>query len=332
MGIEGRLQFLHPDDRLRLLHFNEKVAAAKDGEVLTLEYRISQKSGDSMWIRNRSQIFKRNKAGKVTHLLGLLQDITEEKEASARLKELNESLAKKNKDLEGKNDEITSFAFVASHDLREPIRKLHTFADFLMITEPTISENGKRSLQRMTSAIHRLDGLIDDIMGLSQAHLMNEKQKEVDLNRVLQNVITGLADEIETAGAKIEAGHLPQLTVSETLLFSLFENLISNSLKFRRRDTAPVIKVTAANCVEGTKKGIRISFTDNGIGFPQEYSKKIFIIFQRLHNNADYEGTGMGLAICKKIMEKHNGTITATSEAGKGATFTCWFPEQVSIT
>ena len=144
MGIEGRLQLIHPDDRLRLLHFNEKIASAKDGEVLTTEYRLrGQKEDRIIWLRNRSKIFQRNAEGKATHLLSILQDVTEAKDAEEILNELNESLAKKNKDLESKNEEITSFAFVASHDLKEPIRKLHTFTDLLITKETGISEHGK---------------------------------------------------------------------------------------------------------------------------------------------------------------------------------------------
>ena len=143
---------------------------------------------------------------------------------------------------------------------------------------------------------------------------------------MLQKVKEALSDEIEKTGAQIESTRLPSLMGDEGLLFSLFENLLSNSIKFQPPGNIPNIRIAAEEITTAGKKGIQLSFTDNGIGFTQAYARKIFLIFQRLHGRDEYEGTGMGLAICKKIMEKHGGTINAVSEPGKGATFTCWFP------
>jgi PAS domain S-box-containing protein len=325
-GTEKRLKLVHPDDRLPLLHFIEMIALAADGKILTLEYRVQKKDNTALWVRNRSKVFQRNEQGKVTHILTILQDITKARQAEQDLKQLNESLQNQNRDLESKNEEITSFAFVASHDLKEPIRKLHTFTDWLMTREEGISNMGRTSLEKMTVSIKRLDSLIDDILVLSKAQFSNKELKKVDLNLLLQNVKDELKEEIEKSGVQIEAPDLPTLTGDKNLLFSLFINLVSNSIKFQPKGNTPKISIASETVMEENKKGIQLSFSDNGIGFTQAYSKKIFLIFQRLNGREEYEGTGMGLAICKKIMEKHNGTITAVSEPGKGATFTCWFP------
>lgn len=326
MGIEGRLQLVHPDDRLRLLHFNELMLSARDGEIKTIEYRIRGKGDNYLWLLNRSKVFQRDKDGKVTHMLSILQDITEAKAAEEVLKNLNKSLEKKNRELAHKNDEITSFAFVASHDLKEPIRKLHTFTDWLLTREQAISAAGTANLNKMMGAVKRLDALIDDIMSLSKAHLTHEKQKQVDLNRLLEAAKEDLREEIEQSCAQIEAEPLPAITGAENLLFSLFSNLLGNAIKFRSKEASPKIVISSKEAMQEGRKGLAVSFTDNGIGFTPDHSKKIFQIFQRLHNRDEYEGTGMGLAICKKIMEKHNGTITAESKPGEGSTFTCWFP------
>ena len=185
---------------------------------------------------------------------------------------------------------------------------------------------GKTSLKKMQGSIKRLDVLINDITTLSRTHLTNEEKKKVDLNSLLQSVKEHMADEIQRSGAEIEAEQLPQIVGAESLLFSLFENLISNSIKFQPQANTPKISIIPEEKIKDSRRGVAISFTDNGIGFTPSYSKKIFLIFQRLHTPDEYEGTGMGLAICKKIMEKHGGTIGAVSEPGKGSTFTCWFP------
>ena len=322
MGIEGRLQLVHRDDRLNLLHFNEKIAMAKDGDVLTLEYRVQTKDEQMRWIRNRSKVFQRDETGKVTHILSILQDVSEEKAAACLLKDLNSSLEKQNKELESKNDEITSFAFVASHDLKEPIRKIHTFSDWLLSRETGLSDAGRQNLLRLSNSVKRLDTLVEDIVALTKVHVEKEDLQAIDLNKVLGTALQEMKETMERTGAEIIADELPTIKGVENNLVYLFKNLLSNSIKFQHRDSKPVIHIQATK-FDGL---IKLMFRDNGIGFEPQYSKKIFQMFRRLHGKSEYEGTGMGLAICKRIMEKHGGNITAESEKGKGSTFICWFP------
>jgi len=322
MGPGRRLEIIHPNDRLPLLHLVEKVKASPEGKIMMLEYRAQTRDGSLIWVRNRSKVFMRNGRGEATHLLSILQDVTEEKRAEARLKELNESLEAKNKDLESKNEEITSFAFVASHDLKEPLRKIHTFSDWLLTKEEGISEDGQQNLQRLINSVNRLDTLVDDILALTKVHVQDEDLAAVDLNLVLKTTLYEMQDQIETTNAEITADDLPFVKGAKNHLLYLFKNLLGNAVKFQTSGNRPVVRIQASR----DDKHIRISFADNGIGFAPEQHKKIFQMFRRLHGRQEYDGTGMGLAICKKIMEKHGGNITAESEKGKGATFVCTFP------
>lgn len=324
MGIDGRLQLIHPDDRLRVLHFNEKIKAVGDDELLSLEYRLRRKDDSLIWIRNRSKVFQRDARGNVTHLLSVLQDVTETKASERVLKTLNANLEKKAQELESANEEITSFAFVASHDLKEPLRKIHTFTNLLLTQETMLSEAGRKNLEKLDSSVNRLNLLINDVLTLTKVHVENEKPAPTDLNRLLERLQREMQG--AWAGATIEVGSLPAILGMENQLFYLFKNLISNGVKFQEKGNVPLIRIAALQ-EDGYQK---ITVSDNGIGIEPDYHKKIFEIFRRLHSRTEYEGTGMGLSICKKIMEKHGGKITVESSPGKGTVFTCWFPLSLS--
>ncbi|HVK97583.1 MAG TPA: ATP-binding protein, partial [Flavisolibacter sp.] len=336
IGIEGRLKLIHPDDRLTILHFNEKVAASADGQILTLDYRLKPSDDKILWIRNRAKVFERDAEGKVTQILSILQDITEEKKSEVKLQDLNQSLRKKNKDLEIKNEEITSFAFVGSHDLKEPIRKLHLFSDWLLEKEKkNISAQGINYLQGMIESVNRLDMLIEDLLILTKMNSSSDELTDVDLNKVAASSLKEMKDEIEKVNARITIPDLPVIKGNENQLLYLFKNMISNAIKFQVPGNQPIVKIEAKevngreiqNASVGLNKNyLSISFCDNGIGFNKVHEKKIFEIFRRLHSKEVYPGSGIGLTICKKVMERQGGFITVDSKVGIGSQFHCYFP------
>jgi PAS domain S-box-containing protein len=331
MGFAGRLQLLHPDDRKEVQDFNEAMLSTEDGVTKSIEYRIKTREGFYLWICNRAKVFKRDDSGKPVQILSILQDITKEKKRGETLTDLNASLEQMNKELKAKNEEITNFAFIASHDLKEPIRKLHTFSNWLIEKEAGgLSIKGKEFVYKMDASVKRIDALIGDITVLTKLQAVKELQEKVALTTVLSEAEAELDSKIRETNAVIESGNLPVVTGNKKQLVHLFKNIISNGIKFQQPDVMPIVEIKAAvvEGLEGRPSGTyaRISFTDNGIGFDQQHVAKIFMVFQRLHGQSQYAGTGIGLAICKKIMENHNGFITAASAPDKGAEFCCYFP------
>lgn len=333
IGFEGRLEWLHPDDRSRLLQFNEQLKQVADESILTMDYRLSVQ-GNTRWVRNRSRVFLRTPEGLPSHLLTILQDVSLEYNSQAKLNELNTSLQQKNRELEMKNEEITSFAFISSHDLKEPIRKIHTFADMLRLQEgERLSPGGLDLLNRMNNSVQRLNFLIEDILSLSRIHAEHVGFEQVALQEVIEKVKAEMADELEHSKATIVCGELPHVYGIQTQIFYLLKNLLSNAIKFQEPGNKPEVHITA-DTLDGsqikqrnvTGKYLKVEVADNGIGFDQKYKAQVFRIFQRLHNKDVFGGTGMGLAICRKVMENHRGFIDVDSRPGKGTTFCCYFP------
>ncbi|KPV98285.1 Phytochrome-like protein cph1 [Pseudoalteromonas sp. P1-9] len=232
------------------------------------------------------------------------------------------------------NRELEDFAFIASHDLQEPLRKIRAFS--ARITElyaNAIDDKGKDYLSRMDNAAARMSLLISDLLALSRVTTKGKAFVEVDLNAVLEGVLDDLEIAINESNATITLASMPKIEGDESQLQQLFLNLLSNALKFRQADKAPEIKVTvseadapAQHLDEITSEWIQIDVCDNGIGFEQDYSDKIFTPFQRLHSRTAYKGTGIGLSVCRRIVERHGGQITAHSEVGQGTTFTMILP------
>jgi PAS domain S-box-containing protein len=277
-----------------------------------------------------------DEAGEVDSILCVWHDVTKAFHHREELRDMNRTLEEKNKELEEKNEEITTFSFVASHDLKEPLRKLHTFADWLMIHESeNISDKGRQFLNRIERSVHRMEMLIDDILVLSRINADKQGHTSVNPVIVLNQVIEELKEAIESSQAAITIHAIPVLNANQNQLFHLFRNLVSNALKFHKENAHPELEISSTIIPSEEIKNpmakeateyIKISFSDKGLGFEPRYSKRIFSVFQRLHGRHEFEGTGMGLAICKKIMENHNGFIEAKGEPDKGATFCCYFP------
>ena len=239
-------------------------------------------------------------------------------------------------ELERSNHELEQFAYVASHDLQEPLRKIRTFGDRLqMKCGDRLDETENDCLQRMQSAAARMQTLIDGLLSLSRVTTQGQDFVVVDLAKIAQEVVSDLEVQIEKAEGRVEVGHLPAIQADPLQMRQLLQNLITNGLKFRRVDQSPLVKVQGRFLSErGRRKAghsvaeeqCKIVVEDNGIGFEQKHHERIFGVFQRLHPRDVFEGMGIGLALCRKIVERHHGTINAHSVPGQGSVFEVVLP------
>lgn len=245
---------------------------------------------------------------------GLQQEIRKRKRAEKALDEYSKELARS-------NQELQDFAYVASHDLQEPLRKIQAFGD-LLLSEfgTTLGIDGKEYMNRMRSAASRMSVLIEDLLSFSRVATNAKPLQLVDLNVIASDVLGDLETRMYDTGGTVDLQPLPTVLADETHMRQLFQNLIGNALKFHRKDVAPHVKVYVKPG-RTTDKIQTICFEDNGIGFDEKYMDRIFSVFQRLHGKEEYDGTGIGLAVCRKIAERYNGTITAESTKDKGSTF-----------
>jgi PAS domain S-box-containing protein len=252
------------------------------------------------------------------------KDISERKLSEIKLKELNENLLTQARKLEMSNTELEQFAYVASHDLQEPLRMVTSFLARLETKyADVIDENGKQYIYFATDGAKRMRQLILDLLAFSRVGRVDTAIEEVDVTRLLDEKLELYQGLITELKAEIRYGKLPVVRTDKTPLMQVFQNLVSNSLKYRRDGVPPVIEIT---CREKPTE-FEFLVQDNGIGIDSEYFDKIFILFQRLHNKNEYSGTGMGLAITKKIVENMGGRIWVESEEGKGAKFYFTLPK-----
>lgn len=252
-----------------------------------------------------------------------------------RVKERTTQLSEKNTELERTNRELSSFSYIAGHDLQEPLRKIQMYSKRIIETElDHLSPDGRGYFDRMASAAERMQRLINDLLSYSRTTGNGQHLAPTDLNVLLEQVKLELREKITETGAVIEGDKLPVLNIIPFQFQQVFTNVISNSLKFARPGLPPHIHIAyhlANGSIGGQpelngRKYHHIAFSDNGIGFEPEYNKKVFDLFQRLHSRNEYEGTGIGLAICKRVIENHQGFVTARGEPGKGATFNIYLP------
>jgi light-regulated signal transduction histidine kinase (bacteriophytochrome) len=243
------------------------------------------------------------------------------------LSQVNEALVKSNEELARSNANLEEFAHAASHDLKEPIRKIHYFTQQLkQQLGDAIEENGLRFFSRIENATGRMGNLIDDLLLYSHVSQKPLETENIDLNQKVLRVLDDLELDIEEKKATINVGTLPVINGYRRQLQQLFQNLIGNALKYGKKEVPPIINIQSRAVEENGRKYHLITFEDNGIGFEQEFAEKIFHMFTRLHGKAEYSGTGVGLAIVKKVVENHNGFIRAESVPGKGSTFFVYLP------
>ena len=247
----------------------------------------------------------------------IIRDITDRKQAE-------ESQKTYAAELERSNKELQEFAYIASHDLQEPLRKVKVFGDRLKTNySNALDEKGLDYLERMQSAATRMQTLIEDLLVFSRVTTRAQPFTPINLNEIIKGVLSDLETRIEATQAQIEVADLPVLEADETQMRQLFQNLISNALKFHKPNTPPKIKIAL---IERNSESCKIAVSDNGIGFNKKHYDHIFGVFHRLHRRNEYPGTGVGLAVCRKITNRHNGTIEAKSVVGQGATFLIILP------
>jgi signal transduction histidine kinase len=288
--------------------------AAREQELRTahgdLDRRVRERTGELTVANERLQ-----------------QEIAERSRAEEELRQTAMELARSNADLE-------QFAYIASHDLQEPLRKVQAFGDMLVAKyRSTLGEEGQDYLQRMQNAARRMQALINDLLTYSRVTTKGRRFEEVDLGRLVREVLSDLEARIRQTGGRVEVGELPSLAADPTQLRQLLQNLLGNALKFHRPGEPPVVHVEGRVLCDGAgpeQSGSRpvceIAVRDNGIGFDEKYLGRLFAPFQRLHGRGEYEGTGIGLAICRKIVERHGGAITARSSPGQGSAFLVTLP------
>jgi signal transduction histidine kinase len=275
--------------------------------------------------------------GNVIGVLVIIHDVAHRIKAENQLQKLNRILAQKNKELQQKTEDLTNFNWIASHDLKEPLRKIYTFIEMVATKEGIkLTDAARTNLRRAQSAVQRMGLLTDDIVTFSQAAAPNEPLADVNLEALLGRCLEEHKRMIENDGARIEAGPLSVIQGYPLLLHLLFYHMLGNALKFHEEGAQPEVSI-GYTYLAGEKTGYNdadpeahyhcITFQDNGIGFDMAYSEKVFGMFQRLHAPGEFGGTGMGLPICKKVVEAHQGFITVKSEPGVGATFSCFLKD-----
>lgn len=292
--------------------------APRDGAAETIFYRQDGTCFPVEYIRTPIYEFER-----VVGSVLVFKDITERKR-------VEETLSQKAAELARSNAELEQFAFVASHDLQEPLRKIQAFGDRLRgKCDGLLPPEAQDYLDRMHSASARMRNLINDLLTFSRAIRSTEPFAPVDLNVVTREVLGDLEVRIEKSGATVEVGQLPTIEADAMQMRQLLLNLIGNALKFQPAGAKPFVKISGRQITASSGAELcELAVQDNGIGFDEKYLDRIFAVFQRLHGRTEYEGTGVGLAVCRRITDRHGGTIVARSKPGQGATFIVTLPLQ----
>jgi light-regulated signal transduction histidine kinase (bacteriophytochrome) len=325
---------IHPDDKEVCAAWNKALAA---GEPLITEVRLKHISSND-YRYHLLKIMPIKQGSTITKWVGTFTDIHPQKLAAElleqKVQERTQELQESNQELETSNHELQQFASVASHDLKEPLRKINVFGSMMKEKFQQNDPKGAVSyVDRIIESAQRMSQLINDLLNYSRlsasAHYI-----PTDLNRIVAEIVTDLEIIIKEKEAVLHIGDLPVVDAIPGQMRQMLQNLISNALKFSKKGTSPVITIGAELIEEKDINGAattegsycRITVADNGIGFNERYLDKIFTIFQRLNNREEYDGTGIGLAVTKKIIDKHNGLITARSQENEGATFIIVLP------
>jgi PAS domain S-box-containing protein len=328
LEVPNYYKWVHPDDLDHLLERNE-IFLATGEQYDDYEHRIITKDGVEKTLISQSKVVAYAEDGKtIARVMGSTSDAT-------YLKKIQKELENKVSKLDTSNQNLEQFAYVASHDLQEPLRKIVTFGERLKLSlGDNMAEKPTLYLDRMLDAAERMRGLINNLLSLSR--LTNDQTfEDVDLNVSIKDALSNMEISIEETKATVTVENLPNTKGIAAQLSQLFNNLLSNAIKFREEGKNPVITIKsesitrseATNYLINGQNYYKVTLTDNGIGFSNEYAEQIFTVFKRLHGRAQYAGTGIGLAICRKVVDNHNGFIYANSTINQGTTFTIILPK-----
>ncbi|GAB3954886.1 hypothetical protein GCM10028805_41070 [Spirosoma harenae] len=339
---------VHPEDQA--IFWQKWTEQSAHGFAFQYECRLKEESSQTFFWHLISAQPVKSEPEKITLWTGFAVNIDAQKivgktlreneelaQAKARLEQSQQELEATVNELNESNNKLSQFAYIASHDLQEPLRKIQQFGDLLKTRNPNLPDQDVTYLERMLAAASRMSVLIKDLLMFSRLSTRRQASVSVSLNEVLIGALENLSIAIDETSAQIRAETLPVVHGDPSQLGQLFQNLLSNSLKFREIEIPPVIAITSERISalglpsslrfqNTTRDYYRIDVADNGIGFDEKYLDRIFQVFQRLHTKREYTGTGVGLAICEKVVINHGGTITASSQPGQGATFSIYLP------
>ncbi|MEM1215397.1 MAG: PAS domain-containing protein, partial [Bacteroidota bacterium] len=308
-------RLIHPDDLPGVFEIFNKHVATKGAYPYDCEVRYFHKDGSIVWVFCRGKVIEWDEQGQPVRMVGSHVDIT-------KLKQV-ERLENYNRLLEQKNSELEQFAYVASHDLQEPLRTITSFVEIFAEDHlDKLDAEGQRQLNYITQAAGRMSDLVKDLLDYSRLG-KDRYLTDVDLKKVVNDIIKDIAKNIEESKVLLNVDALPTIRAYPHEIRVLFQNLLTNAIKFNNPDERPVVNITFAE----EEKHWVFRVKDNGIGIAPKHQERIFVIFQRLHNQSVYEGTGIGLAQCKKIVELHRGEIGVVSEKGAGSTFFFTIPK-----
>lgn len=334
---EDWVKMVHPDDRAE--NIRQWLHSVNTGEDYLFEQRFRKHNGDYRWQLSRA-IPQKDAHGVIKRWVGTSTDIQEQKmfttELENQVQQRTNELQQKNMDLENMNKELQSFVYISSHDLQEPLRKIQTFASRILDTEyDTLSENAKKHFGRMQQSAHRMQNLIQDLVAYSRTNVKDITFEIVDLQEIIEDVKETLSEELEQNDVSFILNNICEVKIIPVQFTQVILNLVTNSIKFSKVGEPNEINIDC-EIIEGKKTGItilsgkkqfcHIRFADKGIGFEQQYNEKIFEVFQRLHSKEEFMGTGIGLAIVKRIIENHDGIILATGGINQGAVFDIYIP------
>lgn len=333
-GLQNSLtqQVIHPDDFPAEAQKLKQMLTAADTDIVESDCRLKNRNGQYRQMHIWRAVFKRNAAGQVEQIISISIDVTDLRKAERELRE-------KNRELQQANEELSSFNYIASHDLQEPLRKVQIFANVLEENEKSLTPQGRVCLQKIQESAIRMRNLISDLLSFSQVSMREETAQPVDLNAVMRDTTTTFKSLADEKGANITAEPLPVVKGMDYQLRQLFENIVGNALKYSKPGVPPLIRVSAdcvtvgdtnGNGLERGRRYHRLRFADNGIGFKPELGTKIFELFERLPQKQEIAGTGIGLAICRKVVQNHRGHISANGSPGEGAVIDVYLPASIN--